>query len=96
MKTLSIVVLSVMALSTSVQASHDLINQPAVTESPKHYDMHDLKHWMLGYPQVNLSLVNGIATLTGHVESQVDGMIIVKQVEKTAGVRQVANLINYD
>jgi len=26
----------------------------------------------------------------------VDGMIIVRQVEKTAGVRRVANLINYD
>ena len=96
MKTLSIVLLSFVALSTSVQASQELINQPAVTESPKHYDMHDLKHWMLGYPQVNFNLANGTATLTGHVESQLDGVIIVRQVEKTAGVRRVTNLITYD
>lgn len=96
MKILSILLLSIVALSTSAQASHDLINQPVVPETPRHYDMHDLKHWLVSYPQVNLTLNDGIATVTGHVESQLDATAIIKQIEKTAGVRRVANLISTD
>lgn len=96
MKTLSIVLISLAALSTSAQASHELINQPVATESPSHYDSDDLNQFLLGYPEVNVDITNGIATLTGHLESQYDAMFVVKQVEKTAGVRQVANLISYD
>ena len=96
MKIISIVLVSLVALSTSAQASHDLINQPVVTESPRHYDMHDLKHWLLNYPQVNMTLNDGTATVTGHVESQIDATAIIKQIKKTAGVRRVANLLITD
>lgn len=96
MKVLSIVVVSLLALSASAQASHELIKQPVVVEAPAHYDMHDLRHWLLGYPQVNLIVNDGIATVTGHVESSVDARKIVTQIEKTAGIRRVANLINTD
>ncbi len=95
-KTISIVLLSLVALSTTVQASHDLIKQPEVSELPEHYDVHDLKHWLTNYPLVNLTLVDGVATLTGHIGSQYDVEKIVRQVEKTAGVRRVANLISVD
>lgn len=97
MKVLSIVVMGLLVLSSSAQASHELVNQPAVVDAKAHYDMHDLKHWLLGYPQVNLSVTDdGIATVTGHVESSLDANTIVKQIEKTAGIRKVANLINVD
>ena len=96
MKVLSIVVVSLLAISASVQASHELIKQPVVAEAPAHYGMHDLKHWLTGYPQVNLIVNDGIATVTGHVESAVDARKIVKQVEKTAGIRRVSNLISSD
>jgi len=43
-----------------------------------------------------LTLVDGVATLTGHIGSQYDVEKIVRQVEKTAGVRRVANLISVD
>lgn len=96
MKSIPIFLLGVLAFSTSVQASHDLIKQPAASQSQKHYDLHDLEHWMLGYPQVYLSLDEGVATLTGHVDSRYDAAKIVAQVEKTAGVRRVTNLISVD
>ena len=38
MKVLSIVVVSLLALSASAQASHELIKQPVVVEAPAHYD----------------------------------------------------------
>lgn len=93
---LPIVVVSLLAISASAHASHELIKQPVVEEAPAHYDMHDLRHWLLGYPQVDLVVNDGIATVTGHVENGTDARRIVLQIEKTAGIRRVANLINTD
>ncbi len=96
MKTLPVFVISFLVISLSAHASHELIKQPVVTEAPEHLDMHDLQHWLLGYPGVSLYLNDGVATITGHVESVVDVRMIVNQIEKTSGVRRVANLISTD
>ncbi len=96
MKILPIIAASLLTFSVSAQASHELIRQPVVEEAPRHLDMHDLQHWLLGYPQVNLYVEDGIATVAGHVDSAVDVRIIIKQIEKTAGVRRVTNLISTD
>ena len=96
MKIVPIIVAGLLVVSASAHASHELINQPVVSEAPEHLDMHDLKHWLLGYPEVTLFMNDGVATVTGHVESTVDVRAIIKQVEKTAGVRRVANLMLTD
>lgn len=96
MRNLPIFVICFLAISSTAKASHELINQPVVIEAPEHLDMHDLRHWLLGYPEVSLYVNDGIATITGHVESEVDVRLIVSRIEKTTGVRRVTNLISTD
>ena len=90
------IVAGFLAMSASAQGSHELINQPLVSEAPEHRDMRDLQHWLLGYPQVNVALNDGVATITGYLESTTDVRAIIRQVEKTAGVRRVANFMLTD
>ena len=96
MKINSILAIGLLAVGVSAHASHDLIKQPVAQEAKVHYDMHDLKQWLTGYPQVNLSVSDGVATATGHVENVVDAKKVVSQVEKTAGIRRVINLMGTD
>lgn len=96
MKITPFIVAGFLVMSASAQASHELINQPVVSEAPEHLDMHDLQHWLLGYSQVNVIINDGVATITGHVESTTDVRAIIRQVEKTTGVRRVANLMLTD
>ena len=95
MKITPFIVAGFLVMSASAQGSHELINQPLVSEAPEHLDMHDLQHWLLGYPQVNVVFNDGVATVSGHVESA-DVQTIISQIEKTAGVRRVANLMLTD
>lgn len=94
MKYLSILAIGLLSISATSYASHDLIAQPIHEEVQDHYDMHDLKHWLLGYPQVNLSINDGVATITGHVDGSLDVSAIVRQVEMTAGVQRIINLMD--
>ena len=92
-------IVSMPLIGGAAYASHELENQPQVSESSSdgHMSWHEFRHELGVFPSVTASMNHhGVITLAGHVDDSTDKLLLERLAMKIRGATDIRSTIDSD